>query len=911
MALTPGTKLGPYEILSAAGAGGMGEVYRAKDTRLDRTVAIKVLPEHLSANPEAKQRFEREARAISSLNQPNLCTLFDIGAQDGVDYLVMEYMEGESLATRLSKGPLPIQQVLKIGIEICEGLEKAHASGITHRDLKPGNIMLTKSGAKLMDFGLAKIGSAINQPSSGMSATLSSPVGGQPLTAQGSMVGTFQYMSPEQVEGKEADARSDIFALGAVLYEMATGKRAFEGKTPASVIAAVLEREPAPISSIQPMSPIPLDALVKTCMAKDAGERWQTAHDVKLQLKQMQMMGSQSDMATVTAPRRKHKEMLAWSVAGVMALLAISALVYSYINSHKTGQVFRAQLTAPNKLQFNFVGEFGGPPVLSPDGTKLIYSAFDSGKKQLYLQSTDSLTIQPIQGTEDGFYPFWSPDSHSIGFFAGGKLNRLDLNGGSPTPLADATFPRGGSWGRSGEIIFSPQYGSGIWMVSANGGTAKEIIPVDTKTYDTNRWAWYLPDGKHFLYLAANHSAPSGPNTGVFFASTDGKENRKILQTLANAIFASDHILFLRGNTLMAQSFDPLSGQLKGEPVAVTDKVDRDSAPWHGSFTASENGTLIHALNIGVEGRLLQWFDRSGKMLETVDKPDQYLQVRISPDGKKFATTIGNANSSVWIYDLAKKNWSKMTFGTNVNGYGNPVWSPDGTQLAFNGNGTSGTDIVILSKLVSGAGEEKLILDKDPGGALYTAQTLLDWSPDNKTLLYVRAEYNQYSSRSKEESYQLNLLPLTGDKKPSLYLKLQNLTSDGVISPDGRWIAYTTSQSGKNELFVSPLPWNGAKWQVSTTGAANPHWRKDGKELYYDVPGFAQIMTVEVDGHGPTFSVSATHELFRGHNIFNGYNNSWSVTPDGQRFLLITNGDSNNQPPLTVIQNWTGLLQKK
>ena len=433
MALTSGTRLGPYEVESPLGAGGMGEVYRALDTRLNRTVAIKILPAHLSDNSDAQQRFEREARAISSLNHPNICTLYDVGHQSGTDYLVMEYLEGETLADRLRKGPLRLDQLLKYGIEICEGLEQAHRTGVVHRDLKPSNVMLTKAGAKLMDFGLAKAVEPALPPASSLTMTVSTPAGSHPLTAQGSIVGTFQYMSPEQVEGKEADGRSDIFALGAVLYEMATGKRAFEGKTTASVIAAVLERDPPPVSSVQPMSPPPLDRIVKTCIAKDPEERFQNVHDVKLQLKWIAEGGSQAGVPAPVASRRKNREKLAWSLMCGFAILAAVVALWTYLHPRPAGAgPVLAFIPPPPDTRFLAFGFGSGPAVVSPDETRLAFTAIDhDGSIKLWTRSLKASDATAIPGTDGAASPFWSPDGRSLGFFAGGKLKTVELNGGN------------------------------------------------------------------------------------------------------------------------------------------------------------------------------------------------------------------------------------------------------------------------------------------------------------------------------------------------------------------------------------------------------------------------------------------------------------------------------------------------
>src|SRR5215470_2050762 len=473
MPLTSGTKLGPYEIQSALGAGGMGEVYRARDTRLDRLVAVKVLPSHL-ANAEAKQRFDREARAVSALTHPNICTLYDVGHQDGISYIVMELLEGETVSHRLVRGALPPDQVLKYGSEICEGLEKAHRSGVVHRDLKPGNIMLTKSGAKLLDFGLAKPPAPVTTGSAMTGAvTMTSPV--TPLTQQGSLVGTFQYMSPEQIEGREADARSDIFSLGAVLYEMTTGKRAFEGKSMLSVASAILEKDPDPISSIQPLVPPALDHVIRTCLAKDPAERFQTAHDVKLQLKWISQGGSQAGVAKPIAARRKRREWMGWAIGGVLALVMLSA--GWLLHRPAEAPVLRANLVLPPKLRLDPINT---AVALSPDRKKLVMAAVgDGGKQQLYLRSLDALTVQPIQGTEEATYPFWSPDANYIGFFAQGKLKKIALSSGAVQTICDAADGRGATWSKDGTIVFSPAGDSPLFAVPDSGGTPSQLTTLD------------------------------------------------------------------------------------------------------------------------------------------------------------------------------------------------------------------------------------------------------------------------------------------------------------------------------------------------------------------------------------------------------------------------------------------------
>src|ERR1700691_2627744 len=573
MALTSGTRLGPYEVESPLGAGGMGEVYRALDTRLNRTVAIKILPAHLSDNSDAQQRFEREARAISSLNHPNICTLYDVGHQSGTDYLVMEYLEGETLADRLRKGPLRLDQLLKYGIEICEGLEQAHRTGVVHRDLKPSNVMLTKAGAKLMDFGLAKAVEPALPPASSLTMTVSTPAGSHPLTAQGSIVGTFQYMSPEQVEGKEADGRSDIFALGTVLYEMATGKRAFEGKTTASVIAAVLERDPPPVSSVQPMSPLMLDRLVKTCLAKDPDDRWQTAHDVKLQLQSIGEVGSQllthasSQAAPGSAAATQISEVVAAAAAkaqsrrnrdrtllilGTALITAIVAGALGYVAHRATPEAettLSATVTLPQNLR---VEPFNVSFAFSPDGQKLAFSGIgENGTSSLYLRRLDADTPQLLAGTEGGASPFWSADGRSLGFFADKKLKRIDVASGTISVIADAPAGRGGTWNAAGVILFAPSNQTGLFSVPASGGAPTQVTTIDGDKPGTDRLPYFLPDGKHALFIRSGLQF-TVPGT-IYVLDLASKKIEKLLDADSEAQYAEPgYLLFSRDGNLMA-----------------------------------------------------------------------------------------------------------------------------------------------------------------------------------------------------------------------------------------------------------------------------------------------------------------------------------------------------------------------
>ncbi len=898
MPLAPGTKLGPYEIQSPLGAGGMGEVYRARDTRLDRSVAVKILPAHLSEKPEFAERFEREARTISCLNHPNICHLHDVGEQHGVRYLVMELMEGETLADRLRRGPMPLEQVLRCGAAIAEGLEAAHRRGVAHRDLKPGNIMLTKTGAKLMDFGLAK-GMAVGKPvSAELTATLTSSHA-TPLTQQGTIMGTFQYMAPEQVEGKDADARSDIFSLGAVLYEMISGKRAFEGKTLVSVAAAILEKEPEPIRSVQPVTPPLLERVIKKCLAKDPDGRWQSAGDLASELKWIaEGEASGMNMQPTAGSTSKKPARLPWVVASIAFSAAVTLAVLHFVEREPKPLV-RTQIAPSDKIEFNFVGDNGGPPVISPDGKHIVFSAHAQGKTQLFLRSLDSLTPQPLPGTDEATFPFWSPDSHSIGFFAEGKLKRIDISGGPAAILSDATVGRGGAWSSKGTIVFSPEFSAPLYRVPATGGTPVVVTKLTPK-YTTDRWPAFLPDGQHFLYLSASHDAPTSGETAVFWASLDGKESKLVVFSPSNAIYESGYLLFVRQNALMAQPFDPSSGELKGEASVLNSDTQVDDSVWRGTFSASENGIMVYQPGVASRGMQLTWFDIHGKETGKLGGPDDYYQVELSPDGKKAAAAVGTANYTIWIYDADHNTRTRFTFGKDV--HLSPIWSRDGKQIAYMQGAYGGlSNESILAKAADGSGEERKLMDLSRTIGLQ--EGLCDWSPDGRYILYVTG------AASVGTGTDIWVLPLFGDRKAFPYINAPGNQGYAQFSPDGHWIAYASDESGQSDVYVAPFPWTGAKWQVSNGGGVLPRWRRDGKEIFFLRMGSPGVFQADVNGHGSSFEVGAVRTLFNVNNLSpSSAGQQYAVTGDGQRFLQITTGESGNLP-LNVIQNWTSQLK--
>ena len=622
----------------------MGEVYRARDTRLERTVAVKILPSHLSDNPEARQRFEREARSISSLNHPHICVLYDVGNENGTAYLVMEYLQGESLEARLQKAPLPLKQALEFGIQICEGLEKAHRSGIVHRDLKPGNIMLTASGAKLLDFGLAKPTTLLgarasvhagrmtpSTPTMNLTALTASPGN---LTQQGSIVGTFQFMAPEVLQGLEADARSDIFSFGAVLYEMITGRRAFEGKSQISVASAILDKEPEPITRLQPMAPAAVDHVVQDCLAKDPELRWQNAADIARELRWIAAGGSGVTAVPASHVRPRWRERALW-IAGIAALLAV--IVWLSVREREPLRTLRSFLPSPNEAGFDFTGDFSGPPVLAPDGSTVAFCARSPKERNsIWVQSLSDISAKKLDGTDGASFPFWSADGRFIGFFADGRMKKVSASGGPVLILADAPNARGGTWNQDNVIVYEPDYRDSLWRISAAGGTPTRLTQFESGKHTTHRWPSFLPDGKHFLFFATNHSG--GAEQGVYFGSLADGSYRHLVDADSDAQYASGYLLYHLQSALLAQKFDPATGTLSGEPVPVASQVEYDSGTWHTTFTASQNGVLIYGPGSKTLGTDLVWMDSAGKTVKPLAERAFYKgSGRISPDGKRLA----------------------------------------------------------------------------------------------------------------------------------------------------------------------------------------------------------------------------------------------------------------------------------
>ncbi len=881
MPLVPGTRLGPYEITAPLGKGGMGEVYRATDTRLERTVAIKILPAQFSCDPVQKQRFEREAKTISNLNHPHICVLHDVGSQDGVDYLVMECLEGETLATRLEKSPLPLEQVLRFGAQVAEALDKAHRNGVVHRDLKPGNIMLTASGAKLLDFGLAKPAAAMASLAT-MTATAAKQ---SPATEQGTIVGTFQYMSPEQVEGKELDGRSDIFSLGAVLYEMLTGQRAFGGKTQLSVATAILEKDPAPISAVKPMTSPSLDHTVKKCLAKLPDERWQSASDLASELKWAGDNTSQPS-ATTFAGDGKGREKLAWLVAAALAIALIVGIVWSR-NSQppQTAMLFHLPLPFPARDM-----------ALAPNGHTLAVVAYleSARKNALWIYELGSPDARNLADTAGASYPFWSADGRSLAFYADGKLKKLDVSGGPVQTLCDAPSGRGGTWNKDGVIVFTPDalLGGGLYRVSASGGTPTQISKPDpTRGEQSHRWPMFLPDGKHYLYMASNFTGKKGVNA-IFVGSLDSNEKRFVVDASANAAYAvPGFLLFPREETLLAQRFDQERFILMGEPTAILTDIQYQPQVRRAVFAVSDSGLLIAQTGSGVALSQPIWFDRKGNATGTVGKPEVYGNVSIASNGRSVAvdkTDMSSLNTDVWMYELQGEGAKRLTFDPAFDVA--PIWNPDASGLVFSSNRSLNIDLYVKNS--DGAQEEKVFVHDDLN------KLPSDWSRDGKYILYTRGTDLWFVT-----------FP---DAKNTPFLKAASILRNGQFSPDGKWVAYASNETGKWEIYVTSFPEPRGKWQVSTGGGEQPRWRGDGKELFY-LSSDGKMMAAPVTT-GVNFNVRTPAVLFQAaprQPVSTNDQFVYDVSHDGQRFLMITQVKNAETQPMSVILNWDAELKKR
>ncbi len=874
MVLTPGTRLGPYEIRGPLGKGGMGEVYRATDTRLDRTLAIKVLPPDLAGDPYRKARFEREARAVASLNHPHICDLHDVGHERGIDFLVLEYLEAPTLAERLLKGPLPLTEVLSHAIGLADALDHAHRHGVVHRDLKPGNIMLTKSGVKVLDFGLASL-----RPIDSLAAVDTAAAGDRgPLTSANAVLGTLQYMAPEQLEGREADARTDVFALGVVVYEMATGHQPFRAETQAATIGAILHTDPAPMATRRREIPSDIDRVIARCLAKDPENRWQTARDLLLEL-QWIAESLQSRLPPARVGNRRVPASLPWVAAVVLALSTMVLAVLHFREPPIERRVVRLSVL-PSQPTSDFS--------LSPDGRVLAFIGGREGNTRLWIQSLDSPSPHPVDGTDRAEFPFWSPDGRFIAFGADGKLKKVAVSGGPVQTLCGAPSVLGGTWNRDEVIVFAPGNRTALYRVPAAGGEPAQVTTLDqSQGQNTHRWPHFLPDGRRFLYLARS-TRPE--NSGIYVGSLDTPEVTRVMSSDSRAAYAPPgYLLFARDRALLAQPFDTNSLRLVGDSVEVLEDLQFSRADGYGSFTLSEHGELAFQPSATASPRSeLVWFNRAGQRLELPVVPGNVAEPSIAPDGKRVAVMLWeDMTSDLWLVDVERGATSRLTRDPAVDT--SPVWSPDGHTIVFSSNRNGPADLYQTTP----GGDERALLQSSG------VKHVTDWSLDGRLIVYANTEQRR--------DRDLWTLVAGNEGKPALFLQTRFEETLGRLSPNGRWMAYVSNDSGRDEVYVRPFPPSAGIWQISTAGGTEPRWRRNGTELYYRAAD-QRLMAVDVKTQS-LFDHGEPRVLFPTRMSRSGIWN-YDVTPDGQRFVISLDIGDDVPPPINVVLNWTEALQR-
>jgi Tol biopolymer transport system component/tRNA A-37 threonylcarbamoyl transferase component Bud32 len=873
--LAPGTRLGPYEIVGLLGTGGMGEVYRALDTRLSREVAVKIV----FADPERRSRFEVEARTIAGLTHPHICRLYDVGSQDSatgsgpaIEYLVMELLSGETLASRLVKGPMDVAEALACAMQIAEGLDAAHRAGVIHRDLKPGNVMLTRTGAgksgaphaKLLDFGLAKILATAGGEAAAVGAKLLDATRAAPITANGQILGTLPYMAPEQLEGQPIDVRTDIFAFGAIVFESVTGRRAYGATTLA-----------------MPGAPPALERLVAVCLSNDPEDRWSTAHDVLLQLRSIAAAPVVTKPAGSKVGRR---ERLAWGVAAAAVVVALVAAASGLLRAP------RGPVDAPLDVLSILPSvetrlERGEAPQISPDGRSIAFVATDRvGKSRLYIRSRDAMDARVLSDTDGAAMPFWSPDNRQLGFFAQGQLKTIAISGGSAHAIAAAPVPRGGTWGRDNLILFVAVPSLPIYRVAAAGGDA---VPVLMPTVPEFRsFPSFLADGRHYLYIAIDDRSRTGAGFAVKIASLDSTDTQALTRSTASARLVPGHLLFRRDAALIAQPFDARSLQLSGSPVVVAEDVGFNALTYQGLFSGSENGELTFQHT--TPGSQLIWFDRQGGRPVAAAAPADYNAVCLTADEKKAVYDLADpvtGSIDVWALDLASARPSRLTFNPSTDFY--PVCSPSGEDVMFASLREGPPNLFRVS--LAAPGSERIVL-RSPVPKIAT-----DWSRDGKLLVYTVI--------NRKTNSDIEVVPLAGGP-PHVVVATVAEESNARLSPDGRWIAYNSNENGGFEVYVQPFPTTGAKWQVSKGGGQQPQWRRDGAELFYITPD--RKLTGVAVKTGADFVLAEARVLMdtriTGWDRSN-YGMDYAVSADGQRFLINTASDA--VLPITLVLNWT------
>ena len=864
----------------------MGEVYRARDTRLDREVAIKILPANFATDVDRLRRFEQEARAASALNHPNILTVYDVGSHEGSPYIVTELLEGQELREQLNNGALSERKAVDHAEQIARGLAAAHDKGIIHRDLKPENLFVTNDGhVKILDFGLAKLRPQKNERISSQISTE------KQITDPGTVMGTVGYMSPEQVRGQAIDHRSDIFSFGSILYEMLSGKRAFQRETTAETMTAILREEPRELSSVNDRVPPQLGRVVSHCLEKRPEERFQSSRDLSFALDALSTPSASrlaGDLAIDTKARQGRtmswRERLAWASGGVLLLALITSLLFARRTPANDARLTRLSLTPPVNSSFEHIA-------VSPDGRSLAFTAATGGKVQLWVRPFDSDEATPLAGTEEATYPTWSPDNRFIAFVAGGKLKKIEATGGIPVTLGDGRVSTGLSWSRDGVILFSFLGGVGLSRIAANGGEATVVLKPDVKRGESDYTdPFFLPDGQHFLYSVF---AGQREGRGIYLGSLDGKTHERLLGDDSNAVYTkgtngNGYLIFGREGTLMAQGFDLDKFQLNGEAFVLAPQVGANAgsivASRRRNFSASEKGVLVYdPLPNRLRNELI-WLDRSGQKIKTLDTLSNVAEPALSPDGKQFVVPRGDGqtgNNDLWLSDADGKNPTRLTFNASNDDF--PVWSPDGSRIVWSSNQEGNYDL--FQKAASGAGQESVLLRSD----YYKFTT--DWSPDGRYIIY--------REMHPDTKFDLWVLPLAPGAKPFPFLQTEANEYAGVVSPDGKWLAYASDESGRFEVYVQSFPGGGGKRQISTSGGLSPRWA--GKDLYYHAPDGK--LTAVGTKEGASFETGAPVPLFDfrpGGLLIAPY----YATKDGQKFLISTVVETEPKAPLTVVMNW-------
>jgi Tol biopolymer transport system component len=901
MTLAAGTHLGPYQILALLGAGGMGEVYRARDSRLGREVAIKVLPAAFSADADRLRRFEQEARAAGCLNHPNILIVHDIGTHDGAPYIVSELLAGQELRKQLHEGPLPVRQALDYALQTARGLAAAHERGITHRDLKPENLFLTRDGrVKILDFGLAKL-----KPSKfGGSVDTEAPTS-FPQTDPGVVMGTVGYMAPEQVRGEEADHRADIFAFGAILYEMLSGRRAFWGETAAETMTAILKAEPPELAEAGRQIAPGIERLVRHCLEKRPEERFQSAGDLGFALEALSMPSDSRLSAarampdaelsqTGTARWRRtivgSRERWAWMAATILFLLTTLAALYFRPAAREAGAI-RFLIPPPENTTYVPPSDLPYSVAVSPDGRRLAFVTTTEGKTRLWVRELSALSAQPLADTEGAACPFWSPDGRSIGFSAEGKLKRVEASGGPPQTLCHGSqWGAPAAWSRDGVILFASGT-EGIFRVSADGGEATQVTKPDRSRGEAHHlWPQFLPDGRHFLFLVGLVDKEGEAHNDIYVGSLDSADTRPLLRGGSRAAYVPPgYLLYIRDGTLLARAFDAQALRFTGEPIQVAERLRYFQPTGDGDFSASEGGVL--AYQAGAKLSRLAWFNRSGGEIGAVGAPGDYEAPRLSPDGQRVAVNMVDprtGTTDIWIYELSRGTSTRFTFEPGVEN--EPIWSSDGRSLAFAADRGGPPSLVLKTLSDPGSGEQ---LTQTSGWV----QFAYDWSPDGKFIIYADGEAKTGND--------LWVLPLAGSRKPAPFLRTQFNEGAARFSPDGRWIAYVSEESGRPEVYVRPFQGAAEKWKVSNAGGEEPRWRRDGRELFYLAPD-NKLMAVPVK-LGENFEAGSPSALFRLEAIRKQY----EVEASGQRFLASTPVAGAMPLPITVVVNWTADLGRQ